>query len=157
MSYQIMLKKNWYHIYELLLVQQPLAVKKYTWLRTVQKTANSSAWNHIFNFQGRGPPRKRARKLLLLSHTHESAPRNPYLPCQIMVQRKSSELEQNYGMPYMKKMSGTGGSSCGFAKSAKIYLVLFLWTKSQVRCHHGSGGINKKTVSLLRLRLNFAK
>ena len=30
---------------------------------------NSSAWNHIFSFQLRGPPRRRARKLLPLCQT----------------------------------------------------------------------------------------
>ena len=71
--------------YELLLVLQQSKM----YLTTVQETANSSACNHIFNFQRRGPPRRRARKLLSLCHTHGSATRSPYLPCQIMVQRKS--------------------------------------------------------------------
>ena len=70
--------------------------------RRVRETANSIAWNHAFNFQRRGPPRRRPRKLLSLCHTHGSSPRNPYLPCQIVVQRKSLELEQNYGMSYLK-------------------------------------------------------
>ena len=66
------------------------------------RNGNSSAWNHIFNFQRRGPPRRRPQKPLSLCHTHGSAPRSPCLPCQIMVQRESSKLEQNYGMSYRK-------------------------------------------------------
>ena len=72
------------------------------YLATVQETTNSSAWNHMFNFQRRGPPRRRSWKLLSLCHTHRSAPRSPYLPCQIMVQRNSSEHEQNYGISCRK-------------------------------------------------------
>ena len=34
------------------------------------RNRNSSAWNHVFNFQRRGPCRRRARKLLSLCHTH---------------------------------------------------------------------------------------
>ena len=83
---------NWYYCTTcqllLLLHQQKI------YLAAVQKTVNSSAWNQFFNFQRRGPPRRRARKLLSLCHTHGSALRNPYLPCQIIVQRKSSEVEQ---------------------------------------------------------------
>ena len=57
--------------------------KTYTsYLATVQETAKSSAWNDIFNFQRRGPPRRKVRNLLSLCHTHGSPPRSPYLPCQ---------------------------------------------------------------------------
>ena len=51
---------------------------------TVQETANSSAWNHIVKFQRRVRDGRRSRKLLSLCHTYGSAPRSPYLPCQIM-------------------------------------------------------------------------
>ena len=71
-------------------------------MATVQETVISSAWNHIFNFQRRDPPRRRSRKLLSLCHTHGGAPRSPYLPCQIRVQRENSELDQIYGMLYTK-------------------------------------------------------
>ena len=55
------------------------------YLATVRETANSSASNYIFNFQRRGLPTRRARKMLWLYHyTHGSAPRKPYLPCKIM-------------------------------------------------------------------------
>ena len=50
-----------------------------------------------FQIQRRGRD-GRSRKLLSLCHTHGSAPRSPYMPCQIMDQWKSSELEQNYGV-----------------------------------------------------------
>ena len=50
-----------------------------------------------------------------LPHSHRSPPRSPYLPCQILVQRKSSELEQIYGVSYRNQQRGTRcGSSCRF-------------------------------------------
>ena len=78
------------------------------------------ACKFFFNFQGRVPPRRRARKLLPLCHTHGSAPRSPYLPCQVMDQRKKSELEQNYVVPSCilpscileEKIPGRGASRC---------------------------------------------
>ena len=65
-SYQITFKRKLVS-YELLLV---LKQQFKIYLATVQETANSSAWNHISNFQRRGPPPRRARKLLSLCHTH---------------------------------------------------------------------------------------
>ena len=67
---------------------------------TVQGTANLSVWNRIFKFWRRGRDGRRSRKLLSLCHTYGSEPRSPSLPCQIMDQWKSSELEQNYGISY---------------------------------------------------------
>ena len=75
-------------------------VKKY--LATVQETAKSSAWNHIFKFRRRGRHGRSSRKLLPLCHPHRSAQRSLYLPCQITNYRKSSELEQNDGISYRK-------------------------------------------------------
>ena len=57
------------------------------------KPASSGAWNLIFTLQRRGPPRRRAWKLLLLYHTHGSASKSLYMPCEIMVQLESSELK----------------------------------------------------------------
>ena len=37
-----------------------------------------------------------------LPHSHRSAPKSRYLPCQILVQRKSPELEQNCGISQRK-------------------------------------------------------
>ena len=48
--------------------------RKCNYLLAVQETANSSAWNHIIKFQRRGPPRRRARKVLSIGRTHGSAP-----------------------------------------------------------------------------------
>ena len=75
-------------------------------LNIVQETANSSTWNHIFNFQ----------QLLSLCHTRGSVPRSPYLPCQIMFQRKSSELLFRAELRNVlnEKLRGRGGSSCRF-------------------------------------------
>ena len=49
----------------------------------LRETEISSAWNHIFKLERRGPPRKRRRKLLSLWHTYGSAPWSSYLSCQI--------------------------------------------------------------------------
>ena len=68
---------------------------------------------------------RRARKLLSICHNHGSAPRSPYMPCQIMVQRKSSELEQNYRMVPVVDLT---------ARSA-IKMIL-LWAM-QHRCQEG--------------------
>ena len=70
--------------------------KRHTRLQR-KETADSSAWNHIFRFQRRGPPGRKVRKLMSLRHTHGSAPKSPCPPCQNTVQRKRSELlvEQN--------------------------------------------------------------
>ena len=57
---------------------------------------------HFQKFKRRGPPRRKARKLLSLCHTHGSAPRSPYLPCQILVQKKSSDVQENYGVSCRK-------------------------------------------------------
>ena len=85
------------------------------YLVTAPETTNSSAWNHIFNFQRRGAPRRRARKLVSLCHTHGSSPRSPYPPCQIVVQEKSSELRRAEIRNVPKgKFRGRGGSSCRF-------------------------------------------
>ena len=60
-------------------------------LATVQRTANSSAWNHILKLRRGGPDERKSQKLLSPRHTHGSAPRSPYyLPCQIIDQWKSS-------------------------------------------------------------------
>ena len=67
-------------------------------LATIQETAISSAWNHIFHIQQRGPPRRSARKLLSRWHTRRSASRSPCLPWQPMDQPKNSELEHNYAI-----------------------------------------------------------
>ena len=61
--------------------------KKYTWLQYKKRQIKAPATT-FFNFQRRGPPRRRARKLLSLCRTHESAPTSPYMPCQTMAQRK---------------------------------------------------------------------
>ena len=88
------------------------------YLTTVQETANSSACNHIFNFQRRGPPRRRARKLLSLCHTHGSAPRN--LICLAKYGSK-----ENFGTRaelrnvLQEKLRGRGGSSCRFITAYK--------------------------------------
>ena len=103
------------------------AGKKY--LAALQETTNSSAWNHIFNFQRRGPPRRRARKLLSLCHTLWSAPRSPYLPCHL---KKSSELEQNYGMSYRKNLRGRGGSSCRFDRKIAKKMFFFVGNATPV-------------------------
>ena len=47
-----------------------------TYLASVRETANSSAWNHIFKFQQRGPPRRRARnccRFAILTKVHQGA------------------------------------------------------------------------------------
>ena len=67
-------------------------------LATIQETAISSAWNHIFHIQQRGPPRRSARKLLSRCQTRRSASRSPCLPWQPMDQPKNSELEHNYAI-----------------------------------------------------------
>ena len=99
---------------------------------TVKKILDYSTINGKLNrnFQRRRPPRRSARKLLSLCHTHESARRSLNLPCQIMVQRESSELEQNYGISY-RKNGGRGGSSCRF--DHEIGIIIFLWAM-QHRC-----------------------
>ena len=87
--------------------------KKYTsrYLVTVQQTANSSAWKHIFNFQRRGPTR-RSCKELSPCRTHESAPRSPYLRCQTMVQRQQFGARDELRSIPQEKMRGRGASSC---------------------------------------------
>ena len=64
-------------------------------LATVRETDRSSAWNHIFKFQRRGPPVRRTWKVLSLWHAHGSAPRSSYLPCQNLARWKHSELLQS--------------------------------------------------------------
>ena len=76
-----------------------------------------------FQFLRRGRDEGRSRKLLSIYHTHESAPRSPYLPCQIVDRWKNSELEQNHGISYRKKMGGSGASSCRFDQR----FVFFKW------------------------------
>ena len=68
----------------------------------MQETADSSAWNHIFKFRRLGLDGRRSRKPMSLRHTHGSAPRSPYLSCEILDQWKKSELEQNDGISYRK-------------------------------------------------------
>ena len=76
--------------------------KKY--LALVQKTTNSSAWNHIFKTQRRGPPRRRTRKVLSLWQTHGSAPRSSYLPCQRWLHGNArSYVEQRTERPQQRK------------------------------------------------------
>ena len=53
-------------------------------------------------------------KLLLVCHAHGSAPRSPYLPCQVSHQRIVTELEQNYGLFQRKKTEGEVANPCGF-------------------------------------------
>ena len=57
----------------------------------------------IFKLQQRGATGSRAWKLLPLCHRHGSAPRSPYLPCQILDQWKSFELEQKNKVSVTKK------------------------------------------------------
>ena len=66
------------------------------------KPASSGAWNLIFTLQRRGPPRRRAWKLLLLYHTHGSASKSLYMPCEIMVQMESTELKHIYRISWRK-------------------------------------------------------
>ena len=82
---------------------------------TVQETAVFCAWNHCCKLDRRCPPRTRARKQLSLRHTHGSAPRRLYLPCQIVDQCEISKLKQNYRISSPRqKNGGKGGSSCLF-------------------------------------------
>ena len=79
--------------------------KKSYWLRTASSTRNGKFKNLEPHFQvsaTRSIDGRRSRKLIVLRHTHGSAPRSPYLPCEILDQWKSSELEQNDGISYSK-------------------------------------------------------
>lgn len=62
--------------------------------KAVQETANSNAWNNTFKLQRRGPPRRRARKLLSLCHTRKACTKKSIsdLP-KNLDQWKKSELE----------------------------------------------------------------
>ena len=96
--------------YELLLFLQQQKVCSAT---AVKETANPSAWSHIFNFQRLSPPRRRARKLLSLCHTHECA-KEPLsaLP--------NNGLMENFGARaevvniLQEKFRGRGASGCRF-------------------------------------------
>ena len=75
--------------------------KKYTWLQCKKRqiqtpgTTFSTFSDEVRLEGGHG-------NWCRFCHTHGSAPRSPYLPCQIMVQRKSSELKNNYGISCRK-------------------------------------------------------
>ena len=88
-----------------------------------------------FQFLRRGRDEGRSRKLLSIYHTHESAPRSPYLPCQIVDRWKNSELEQNHGISYRKKMSGRGGSSRRFDRRHGKRKKKKVGTAAQVYSH----------------------
>ena len=76
---------------------------KNAWLFTVQETENSSAWNHISKNQRRDPPRRRARKVLSLWHTHGTAPRRSYQVRQFLARWKRTALDQNNKTSWGKK------------------------------------------------------
>ena len=83
------------------------AVKMY--LATVQETANSSAWNHIFNFQRRGPCRRMAWKLQ--RHSRECAREPmPALPNYGWKEKFAARAELRHVL--QEKLRGRGGSSC---------------------------------------------
>ena len=85
--------------------------KKYTmYLATARETANSSAWNHIFYFQRRGPPRRRARKLLSLCHSRECT--KDALPNYNSKGKFGAKAELRNIL--QEKLRGKGGSSCRF-------------------------------------------
>ena len=101
-------------------------------LSTVQETANSSAWNHIFQFRRRSLDGK-SRKLLSLPHTHESAPWSPYLPCQIIHQGVGAEWRNIL----QEKLRGRGGSSCRFERRfGKNFLLWALQHKWVIHKQH---------------------
>ena len=111
-------------------------------MTTVQDTANSSAWKHIFNFQRRGPPRKMARKLLELCHTHRSAPRSPYLPCPNYGSKgKLGARVELQDIP-QEKVRGSGGSNCRFDRKIskkKVRAIHHRWkvpASSYATCTH---------------------
>ena len=93
--------------------------KKY--LATVQETQNSSAWDHIFNIQRQGPPRRRTRKVLSLWHNHGKAPRGSYPACPILARWKLSELDRKTNCPQEKK--GGKRASIGFVVGTFLCFV----------------------------------
>ena len=72
------------------------------YLATAQETAKFKRLELHFQLSATRSASKEGTETAADFATHGSAPRSPYLPCQTMVQRKSSELEQNYGMFYRK-------------------------------------------------------
>ena len=102
----------------LLILRRQQKIKIY--LATVQETANSSAWNHIFNFRRRGPPRRRARNLLPLCHSRECTKE----PISAFAKRFKGKVRSYYraelrNIP-QEKMRGSGGSSCRFCCFYKL-------------------------------------
>jgi len=101
MIYQI-IKKNWYKYAYVRASASSPAVKN------ILGSYIGSARNHKFKrlephfqFWATRPGWKEiAETSVALPHSHRSPPRSPYLRCQSLVQRKSSELEQIYGISY---------------------------------------------------------
>ena len=74
-------------------------------VRNILGSNIGSATNHKFkrlepHFQFWAGMKRDRETAVALPHSHRSPPRSPYLSCQILVQRKSSELEQIYGISY---------------------------------------------------------
>ena len=84
-------------------------------MATVRERAHSSAWDHIFKFQKRGPPRRRARKLLSPCHSRECT-KEPIsaLPNYGSKEKFGAKAELRNILQEKKKMRGRGGSSYRF-------------------------------------------
>ena len=98
----------------------------------MQETANSNPWNHIFNFQRRGPPRRRARKLVsLLPHSRECT-KEPISALPNNGSKKKLGAKEQLRNILQEKLRGRGGSSCRFDRTfgKKNF---FLWA-IQHRC-----------------------
>ena len=95
------------------------------YLATVQETANSSAWNHIFNFQRRGPPRRRARKLLSRCCTHGTA-KEPISALPDYGSKGKFGARAELRNILQEKLRGRGGSSCRFDRKIGKKMFFFV-------------------------------
>ena len=90
--------------------------KTNTYLATVQETEIQAPGITFSNFSDEVRPEGENEKkgsAVALAHTHGSAPRNSYLPCQILARLKRSELEQTNEMS-SKENGGRRDSSSVF-------------------------------------------